>query len=32
MISHEHKVIFYHIPRTGGTTLEILFTNIDSKI
>ena len=29
MISHQHKLLFYHIPRTAGTTLELLFINMD---
>lgn len=29
MISNKHKVLFYHIPRTGGSTVEFLFCNMD---
>ena len=29
MISHKHKVLFYHIPRTAGTTVEIMLTGFD---
>ena len=29
MISKNHKVLFYHIPRTGGSTIEALFVNYD---
>lgn len=29
MISHEHKVLFYHIPRTGGSSLEAMFIGRD---
>jgi hypothetical protein len=29
MICNNNKVLFYHIPRTGGSTIEVMFTGYD---